>query len=120
MPTDPNESSIEIETRYLRIVSAVKATVQIPVAVKLSPYFTSFANVARKFVQQGGADALVLFNRFYQPDVDPERLEVVPDVVLSTPTAHEEDSNQGNERPKGCGEQSRVKPEKWMVSSNRC
>ena len=88
MPTDPNESSIEIETRYLRIISAVKAAVQIPVAVKLSPYFTSFANVARKFVQQGGADALVLFNRFYQPDVDPERLEVVPDVVLSTPTAH--------------------------------
>jgi dihydroorotate dehydrogenase (fumarate) len=87
VPTDPNQSSIEIETRYLRIVSAVKAAVQIPVAVKLSPYFTSFASVARKFVQQGGADALVLFNRFYQPDVDPERLEVVPDVVLSYPTA---------------------------------
>ena len=88
VPADPNESSIEIETRYLRIVSAVKATVKIPVAVKLSPYFTSFANVARKFVQQGGADALVLFNRFYQPDVNPERLEVVPDVVLSTQEAH--------------------------------
>jgi dihydroorotate dehydrogenase (fumarate) len=88
VPADPNESSIEIETRYLRIVSAVKATVQIPVAVKLSPFFTSIANVARKFVQQGGADALVLFNRFYQPDVDPERLEVVPDVVLSTQAAH--------------------------------
>jgi len=88
VPTDPNESSIEIETRYLRIVSAVKAAVQIPIAVKLSPYFTSFANVARKFVQQGGADALVLFNRFYQPDVNPERLEVVPDVVLSTQAAH--------------------------------
>ena len=88
VPADPNESSIEIETRYLRIVSAVKAAVQMPVAVKLSPYFTSFANVARKFVQQGGADALVLFNRFYQPDVDPERLEVVPDVVLSTQAAH--------------------------------
>ena len=88
VPADPNESSIEIETRYLRIVSAVKATLQIPVAVKLSPYFTSFANVARKFVQQGGADALILFNRFYQPDVDPERLEVVPDVVLSTQAAH--------------------------------
>jgi len=88
VPAEANESSIEIETRYLRIVSAVKAAVQIPVAVKLSPYFTSFANVARKFVQQGGADALVLFNRFYQPDVDPERLEVVPNVVLSTQTAH--------------------------------
>jgi dihydroorotate dehydrogenase (fumarate) len=88
VPADPIESSIEIETRYLRIVSAVKASVQVPVAVKLSPYFTSFANVARKFVQQGGADALVLFNRFYQPDVDPERLEVVPDAVLSTQAAH--------------------------------
>ena len=88
VPADPNESAIEIETKYLRIVSAVKAAVQMPVAVKLSPYFTSFANVARKFVQQGGADALVLFNRFYQPDVDPERLEVVPDVVLSTQAAH--------------------------------
>ncbi|MGA8658915.1 MAG: dihydroorotate dehydrogenase-like protein [Chthoniobacterales bacterium] len=86
VPTYPNENSIEIETRYLRIVAAVKAAVQIPVAVKLSAYFTGFANVARKFVQQGGADALVLFNRFYQPDFDPERLEVVPNLVLSIPT----------------------------------
>lgn len=86
VPTDPNENSIEIETRYLRIVAAVKAVVQIPIAVKLSPYFTSFVNVTRKFVQQGGADALVLFNRFYQPDFDLERLEVVPNLVLSIPT----------------------------------
>jgi dihydroorotate dehydrogenase (fumarate) len=86
VPTDPNENSIEIETRYLRIVAAVKAAVQIPIALMLSPYFTSFVNVARKFVQQGGADALVLFNRFYQPDFDPERLEVVPNIVLSIPT----------------------------------
>jgi dihydroorotate dehydrogenase (fumarate) len=86
VPCDPNESSTEIETKYLRIISAVKAAVQIPVAVKLSPYFTGLANVARKFVQQGGADALVLFNRFYQPDFDPERLEVVPNLVLSIPT----------------------------------
>ena len=78
VPANSNESSVEIETTCLRIVSTVKATVQIPVAVKLSPYFTSFANVARKFVQQGGADALVLFNRFYQPDVDPERLRWFP------------------------------------------
>jgi len=87
VPCDPNENSVEIETKYLRIISAVKAAVQIPVAVKLSPYFTSFANVARKFVQQGGADALVLFNRFYQPDIDPERLQVVPNVIPSIPTA---------------------------------
>jgi dihydroorotate dehydrogenase (fumarate) len=87
VPSDPNENSIEIETKYLRIVAAVKAAVQIPIAVKLSPFYTSFANVARKFVQQGGANALVLFNRFYQPDLDPERLEIVPDIVLSNPTA---------------------------------
>src|SRR6516164_3631348 len=87
VPANSNESSVEIETTCLRIVSTVKATVQIPVAVKLSPYFTSFANVARKFVQQGGADALVLFNRFYQPDIDPERLQVVPNVIPSIPTA---------------------------------
>ena len=86
VPTDPNENSMEIETRYLRIVAAVKAAVRIPIAVKLSPYFTSFVNVARKFVQQGGADALVLFNQFYQPDIDPERLEIVPNVVLSAST----------------------------------
>jgi len=87
VPSDPNESSVEIEIKYLRIIAAVKAAVQIPVAVKLSPYFTSFANVARKFVQQGGANALVLFNRFYQPDFDVERLEVVPHVSLSTSSA---------------------------------
>jgi dihydroorotate dehydrogenase (fumarate) len=86
VPTDLNENSIEVETKYLRIVAAVKAAVQIPIAVKLSPYFTSLPNVARKFVQQGGANALVLFNRFYQPDFDPDRLEVVPNVVLSIPT----------------------------------
>lgn len=86
VPTDPNENSMEIETRYLRIVAAVKGAVQIPIAVKLSPYFTSFVNLARKFVQQGGADALVLFNQFYQPDIDPERLEIVPNVVLTMPT----------------------------------
>jgi dihydroorotate dehydrogenase (fumarate) len=86
VPTDPNENSVEIETKYLRIIAAVKAAVQLPVAVKLSPYFTSFPNVARKFVQQGGANALVLFNRFYQPDFDPDRLEVVPNVVLSIST----------------------------------
>jgi dihydroorotate dehydrogenase (fumarate) len=50
VPCDPNENSVEIETKYLRIVAAVRAAVQIPIAVKVSPYFTSFANVARKFV----------------------------------------------------------------------
>jgi dihydroorotate dehydrogenase (fumarate) len=85
VPGDPDQNGQEIETNYLRIIAAVKAAVQIPVAVKLSPFFTSFSNVARKFVQQGGADALVLFNRFYQPDFNPANFETSPDLLLSTP-----------------------------------
>lgn len=85
VPGDPNQNGAEIETNYLRIVAAVKAKVQIPIAVKLSPFFTSFSNVARKFVEQGGANALVLFNRFYQPDFNPETYETAPHVFLSTP-----------------------------------
>ena len=85
VPGDPNQNGAEIETNYLRIIAAVKAAVQIPVAVKLSPFFTSFSNVARKFVTQGGANALVLFNRFYQPDFNAENFETVSNVLLSTP-----------------------------------
>ncbi|MFQ5709025.1 MAG: dihydroorotate dehydrogenase-like protein [bacterium] len=77
-------TSEEIEETYLRIVTAVKSHVKIPVAVKLSPFFSSLANMARR-LDTAGADALVLFNRFYQPDIDLENLEVVPDVKLSTP-----------------------------------
>ena len=84
VPADPNQTGAEIETNYLRIVAAVKANVQMPIAVKLSPFFTSFSNVARKLVQQGGADALVLFNRFYQPDFCPETFETAPNALLST------------------------------------
>ena len=68
------------------ILKAVKAEVKIPVAVKLSPFFTNFANVAKR-MNDAGADGLVLFNRFYQPDIDLETLEVKPNILLSTPMA---------------------------------
>ena len=75
-----------MEKRYVEIVRSVKSHVTIPLAVKLSPYFTSFANVAARLVA-AGARGLVLFNRFYQPDIDPETLEIRPNVLLSTPMA---------------------------------
>jgi len=64
----------------------VKSAITIPVAVKLSPFFTNFANVARRLVD-AGADGLVLFNRFYQPDIDLESLAVTPNILFSTPMA---------------------------------
>lgn len=84
IPTDPAVGSRELEQRYLEIVKSVKKTVRIPVSVKLSPFFTTMANMAYQ-LDQAGADGLVLFNRFYQPDIDLERLEVLPNVLLSTP-----------------------------------
>jgi len=84
--TDPNASSAEVEQHYLDIVKAVKTAVHIPVAIKLSPFFTNFGNMAKR-IDAAGADALVLFNRFYQPDIDLETLELVPRVLLSTPQA---------------------------------
>ncbi len=86
IPTDPNMTSAQVEEVYLGIVRAVKSEVGIPVAVKLSPFFTNFANMARRLVASG-ADGLVLFNRFYQPDIDPELLEIRPNILLSTPMA---------------------------------
>ncbi len=82
LATDPNVSSAEIEQQYLDLVSQVKENLQIPVAVKVGPYFSAMAHFASR-LDQAGADALVLFNRFYQPDFDLENLEVVPRVVLS-------------------------------------
>jgi len=84
IPTDPKLSAEDIETTYLDILGAVKATVTIPVAVKLSPFFSNLANMAQR-LDAAGADALVLFNRFYQPDIDLEELELRPNVLLSTP-----------------------------------
>ncbi len=83
VPTNPNLTGSEIETMYVDVLKAVKETVSIPVAIKLSPFFTSMANMAKR-LDNAGADALVLFNRFYQPDFDLEKLEVVPNLVLST------------------------------------
>ncbi len=83
IPTDPNRSGIEIEAMYIDVLRAVKKSVTIPVAMKMSPYFSSFANMAKR-LDEAGADALVLFNRFYQPDIDLDKLEVVPNVTLST------------------------------------
>jgi dihydroorotate dehydrogenase (fumarate) len=84
IPTDPSLTGTEVEQMYIDVVRDVKGTVKIPVAVKISPYFSSTANMAKKLVD-AGADSLVMFNRFYQPDFDLEELEVVPRVSLSSP-----------------------------------
>src|SRR5215469_16257516 len=86
IPTDPNLSAAEVEKTYVDIVRAVKNTVTIPVAAKLSPFFSNFTNVAHR-LDQAGADGLVLFNRFYQPDIDLEELEIRPNVRLSSQQA---------------------------------
>ena len=86
IPTNPDIPGVEIERTYIDIVKAVKAAVSIPVAVKLSPFFSNMANVA-KSLDQESANGLVLFNRFYQPDIDLEELEITPNVLLSTPQA---------------------------------
>jgi dihydroorotate dehydrogenase (fumarate) len=83
LPVDPDVSGEQVERQYVELVQAVKAEVRLPVAVKLGPYFSSMANMGRK-LDAAGADALVLFNRFYQPDYDLEALEVVPNLILST------------------------------------
>jgi len=82
LPTNVEISGLEVERLYLDILSAVRQAVTIPVAVKLSPFFSSTANMASRLADQG-ADGLVLFNRFYQPDFDLEHLEVTPRLVLS-------------------------------------
>jgi dihydroorotate dehydrogenase (fumarate) len=84
IPTDLDMPGAAIEETYLNILQTVKAAVNIPVAVKLSPYFSNLANMV-KCLDETGADGLVLFNRFYQPDLDIEQLEVRPHVLLSTP-----------------------------------
>lgn len=83
LPTTPDVSGMELEALYLEILAAVREVVTIPLAIKLSPFFSSVANMASRFVDHG-ADGLVLFNRFYQPDFDLENLEVAPRLVLST------------------------------------
>ena len=82
IPTDPDLSGTEVEQRYLSVVRMVRESISIPLAVKLGPYFTAMANMASRLADNG-ADALVLFNRFYQPDFDLDALEVVPHLILS-------------------------------------
>lgn len=82
LPTDPLITSNEVERLYVDILTDVKSVVQIPVTMKLSPYFSSIANMAYRLTV-AGADGLVLFNRFYQPDLDLDNLEVVPNLKLS-------------------------------------
>lgn len=84
--TDPYATAEDVEVRYLDLVEAVRKEVSIPLAVKVGPYFSSLPNMARR-LHDVGADALVLFNRFYQPDIDLESLEVVPKVNLSPRSA---------------------------------
>ena len=86
IPTSLDLTGTEVEMTYLDILKAVKANVTIPVAVKLSPFFSNMANMAKR-LDEAGANGLVLFNRFYQPDIELESLEVKPNILLSTPMA---------------------------------
>lgn len=84
IPVDPVVSGRQVEQRYLDILAAVRTSVSIPVAVKIGPYFSAVGDMARALAA-GGADALVLFNRFYQPDIDIATLGLSMDLELSTP-----------------------------------
>ena len=82
IPTNMDLTSDKIEQSYIDILKAIKSVVTIPVAMKLSPFFSNVANIASK-LDKAGANALVLFNRFYQPDINLDKLEVEPHIVLS-------------------------------------
>lgn len=84
MPSDPNRSSKDIEHLYFKIFEEVKWRIEIPIAVKIGPFFTSMARMANEFSRRG-ASALVLFNRFYQLDIDIEKLELSPGYRFSSP-----------------------------------
>jgi dihydroorotate dehydrogenase (fumarate) len=84
LATDTSTSARDIEDKYIEILEEVHKNVDIPVAVKLAPFFSSTAEIAHR-LDMGGAEGLVLFNRFYQPDINLEKLEVTPNVLLSTP-----------------------------------
>lgn len=83
LPTDTDLSGTELEETYVNLVRDIRARVKLPIAVKLSPFFTSIPNMAKRLAE-AGANGLVLFNRFYQPDFDLDELKVVPDLELST------------------------------------
>jgi dihydroorotate dehydrogenase (fumarate) len=86
VPTDMDLTGEAIEQAYIDILQSVKAAVTIPVAIKVSPFFTNMAHMAKR-LDEAGASALVLFNRFYQPDIKIDTLEVEPNIILSTPQA---------------------------------
>ena len=83
LPTDPHESAESVEQRYLDLISQVRAAIKIPLAVKIGPYFSNLAYTARR-IFEAGADGLVLFNRFLEPDIDLKTMQVEPKLVLST------------------------------------
>jgi dihydroorotate dehydrogenase (fumarate) len=83
LATDPDSSSADIENMQVELVAEIKSAISIPLAVKISPFVTSVPNFAKRLVE-AGADGLVLFNRFYQPDFDLEELEVIHSLDLST------------------------------------
>ncbi|MBZ0319693.1 MAG: dihydroorotate dehydrogenase-like protein [Anaerolineae bacterium] len=85
IPTDPYMTGAQVEEQVVETVKAVKSALNIPIAIKLSPFYSNMAYMARRLSEY--ADGLVLFNRFYQPDIDLEALEVKPHVLLSTPQA---------------------------------
>src|SRR3989304_2374765 len=84
LPFETDMTSRDLEDSYLRFISNVREKIHIPLAVKIGPYFTGMGNMCKRMVE-AGADGLVLFNRFYQPDFDLEALEVVPSLTLSSP-----------------------------------
>jgi len=84
LTTDFQQTSADVERAYLNLVEKIRESVSLPIAVKVGPYFSSFPQMARQ-LSDAGADALVLFNRFYQPDIDLETLEVIPNLKLSDP-----------------------------------
>jgi len=83
IPTSTDQTGEEVEKLYCDLVTTVKSSLRIPVAVKISAYFSALPHIAKR-LDQAGADALILFNRFYQPDFDIDNLEVVPNLLLST------------------------------------
>lgn len=83
IPTSPQASSADVEKRYLELIAQVRAEVKVPLAVKLAPHFSALAHFATQLVD-AGVDGLVLFNRFFEPDIDLDTLEVVPRLRLST------------------------------------
>lgn len=83
LPFDPTITSAGLEDNYIQLVKDVRREIKIPLAVKVSPFLTGVANVLKQFAE-AGADGLVLFNRFYQPDIDLEKMEITPSLTLST------------------------------------